>query len=144
MAIAPLLNGSQDPTVPLFCTRLVVSFVFATIFVYTPEVYPTSMRAMGVGIASLFSRAGGFASPFVSQQLLQSAGLGSVAGLYLTVFLISSISASLLPLDTKGKKMKETLEETKLSMQLSEYSNSNGKRTDPQDANKDAVKVPKS
>lgn len=142
--MAPLLHNSQDPTISLFFTRLMVSFVFATIFVYTPEVYPTSMRAMGVGIASLFSRAGGFASPFVSQQLLQSAGIGSVAGLYMVVFVASSISASLLPLETKGKKMQETIEETKLSMQLNGNSSLKNKRAGLQDTSKDTSTIPKS
>ncbi|GMH36295.1 hypothetical protein BSKO_04163 [Bryopsis sp. KO-2023] len=116
LAMSPLLIEGQDPTAFLFFTRLSVSFVFATIFVYTPEIYPTSVRAMGMGIASLFSRAGGLMAPFVSQQVLHSGGLGNVAGVYILSFLASGISASQFPLDTKGELMRDTVDETEQDM----------------------------
>lgn len=116
LSLAPLLIDGQDPTPFLFFARLSVSFIFATIFVYTPEIYPTSVRAMGMGIASLFSRAGGLMAPFVSQQVLHTGSLGNVAGIYMLSFLASGVAASMFPLDTRGELMRDTVDETEQDM----------------------------
>lgn len=43
---------------------------FSTVFLYTPEIYPTNYRNSGLGIASSISRIGGILAPFVSNLAL--------------------------------------------------------------------------
>ncbi|XP_078605268.1 organic cation transporter protein-like [Branchiostoma floridae x Branchiostoma japonicum] len=46
--------------------RCAIGVAFTTLTVYSPEVFPTVVRTMGVGVANMSSRAGGILSPFVS------------------------------------------------------------------------------
>ncbi|XP_078685954.1 organic cation transporter protein-like isoform X1 [Branchiostoma floridae x Branchiostoma belcheri] len=46
--------------------RCSIGVAFTTLTVYTPEVFPTVVRTMGVGVANMSSRVGGILSPFVS------------------------------------------------------------------------------
>ncbi|XP_052792947.1 organic cation transporter protein-like [Mya arenaria] len=43
---------------------------FSTVFLYTPEIYPTNYRNSGLGIASSISRIGGLLAPFASNLAL--------------------------------------------------------------------------
>ncbi len=40
---------------------------FAIIYMYTAEMFPTSVRAVAVGSGSLFARAGAVVAPYVTQ-----------------------------------------------------------------------------
>ena len=40
-------------------------FTFSLVFVYAPELYPTTVRTIGIGLASTMSAIGGIASPYV-------------------------------------------------------------------------------
>ena len=39
---------------------------FASLYVFTPELYPTNLRNVGISTASLFARIGGILSPFIA------------------------------------------------------------------------------
>ena len=54
-------------TVFLFMIRAFASGVFQAIYVYTPEVYPTSVRAFALGSCSAFARVGAIATPYIAQ-----------------------------------------------------------------------------
>ncbi|KAJ8303935.1 LOW QUALITY PROTEIN: hypothetical protein KUTeg_017518 [Tegillarca granosa] len=49
-----------------FIGKFGITASFSTIFLYTPELYPTNLRNSGIGIASAASRVGGMAAPYVS------------------------------------------------------------------------------
>ncbi|WAR02689.1 SVOP-like protein [Mya arenaria] len=51
----------------LFVARALISGAFQAAYVYTPEVYPTSMRAIGLGSCSGMARVGAIVTPFVAQ-----------------------------------------------------------------------------
>jgi len=54
-------------TLFLFLIRAFAIGVFQAVFVYTPEVYPTSVRAAAMGFCSASSRIGGIITPFIAQ-----------------------------------------------------------------------------
>ena len=54
-------------TIILFISRGVISGVFQAAYVYTPEVYPTHLRSVGVGVCSTMARFGAMVTPFVAQ-----------------------------------------------------------------------------
>ena len=54
-------------TIILFVCRGLIAGSFQGIYVYTPEVYPTTVRGMGLGIASSCGRVGGMIIPFIAQ-----------------------------------------------------------------------------
>lgn len=50
--------------------RGVIAGLFQAAYVYTPEVYPTSLRSVGVGGCSALARLGAMATPYVAQVCL--------------------------------------------------------------------------
>ncbi|KAK1335103.1 hypothetical protein QTO34_004683 [Cnephaeus nilssonii] len=51
----------------LFMLRALVAANFNTIYIYTAEVYPTTMRALGMGTSGSLCRIGAMVAPFISQ-----------------------------------------------------------------------------
>lgn len=95
-------------TVMLFFARGIIAGVFQAAYVYTPEVYPTSLRAVGVGSCSAMARLGAMVTPYVAQVLLKSS-----LSLAITIYTIAALSAAvacmLLPIETNGKELTESV-----------------------------------
>ena len=53
-------------TIILFVCRGIMGGVFQAMFVYTPEVYSTTVRGLGLGMSSTFGRIGGVLVPYVA------------------------------------------------------------------------------
>ncbi|XP_062612032.1 organic cation transporter protein-like [Saccostrea cucullata] len=93
-----------------FAGKFGISGSFMTIFLYTPEIYPTNLRALGMGLASAASRIGGMISPYAA-----------MFGAYIpwgpgVVFGSLSLGVTVLFLwlpETTGKELPDTLEEAK-------------------------------
>jgi len=39
--------------------------IFSVVYVYAPELYPTTVRSIGMGLASMMARIGGVAAPYI-------------------------------------------------------------------------------
>jgi len=91
-------------TLILFIARGIISGVFQAAYVYTPEVYPTYLRAVGVGVCSGMARLGAMVTPFVAQVLVKSS-FNLAIGLYGGVALMAVAASMLLPIETKGRAM---------------------------------------
>jgi len=98
------ISNRSTLTVVLFVARGIISGVFQAAYVYTPEVYPTYLRAVGVGVCSGMARLGAMVTPFVAQVLVKSS-LNVAVGLYGGVSILAMIAALLLPIETKGRAM---------------------------------------
>eukprot|EP00080_Pristionchus_pacificus_P017553 PDM77573.1 svop-1 [Pristionchus pacificus] len=90
----------------IFIGRAFISGAFQCAYVYTPEVYPTTLRASGLGAASGMARIGAIITPFVAQ-VAATSNLSYPVGIYGTAALIGLISALSLPIETKGRQMQE-------------------------------------
>ena len=73
---------------------------------YTPEYYPTVMRAVGLGTCSAMARIGAIITPFIAQVLLKMSPYLAIS-IYGTVALLASIACMLLPVETKGRALVE-------------------------------------
>ncbi|KAJ7309849.1 hypothetical protein JRQ81_007923 [Phrynocephalus forsythii] len=62
-----LCVGRKVLTVLLFIARAFISGGFQAAYVYTPEVYPTATRALGLGTCSGVARVGALITPFIAQ-----------------------------------------------------------------------------
>ncbi|KAF7240704.1 Synaptic vesicle 2-related protein [Varanus komodoensis] len=102
-----LCVGRQVLTVLLFIARAFISGGFQAAYVYTPEVYPTATRALGLGTCSGVARVGALITPFIAQVMLESS-------IYLTLIVYSgccvlaALASCLLPIETKGRGLQES------------------------------------
>ena len=86
--------------------RAFVTGVFQTMYVYTPEVYPTKVRGFGIGFLFSIARVGAIVTPYVAQVLFQASDYAAIA-MYAGSALILIVLALLLPLETKGKSLRD-------------------------------------
>ncbi|XP_048750180.2 organic cation transporter protein-like [Ostrea edulis] len=100
----PVLNGFA--VAMSFAGKFGISGSFTTIFLYTPEIYPTNLRALGLGLAATVAKFGGMVSPYAA--LLGSHiswGPGVVFG---SLSVLVTILFIWLP-ETTGKELPDTL-----------------------------------
>uniref|UniRef100_H3DEL5 Synaptic vesicle 2-related protein n=1 Tax=Tetraodon nigroviridis TaxID=99883 RepID=H3DEL5_TETNG len=109
MCIIPLYGcvGRASMTVLIFIARAFIAGGFQAAYVYTPEVYPTATRALGLGTSSGMARVGALITPFVAQVMLESS-------VYLALFvyccccLFAAIASCALPIETTGRALQES------------------------------------
>lgn len=100
-------------------TRVTVSAFTITLLVYTLEVFPTSVRNLGVGFCEITSFSGSIVTSFVAEIFVPKGNGLSVVLFYAAVlFAMSSISC-LLPYETAAKPLKDIADEPEY--ELSEY-----------------------
>ena len=109
ITICFLFNCSSSKTVVtaiLFMARALGSGLFQTAYVYTPEVYPTVLRSVGVGSCSGVARFGAMLTPYISQVLMKQS-IQAAVGVYVLVSLAATLCCILLPIETRGREMKD-------------------------------------
>ncbi|XP_063698042.1 synaptic vesicle 2-related protein [Culicoides brevitarsis] len=99
-----LITTTQDRvllTLILFLARGMIAGLFQAAYVYTPEVYPTALRSIGVGGCSALARVGAMATPYIGQVLFQSSVLSAVS-VYGVFAVLACFACLLLPYETRG------------------------------------------
>ncbi|KAL4523356.1 hypothetical protein Ndes2526A_g08050 [Nannochloris sp. 'desiccata'] len=86
----------------LFIARASIEASFSVLYVYTPEIYSTKIRAQGLALCNAFSRLGGFLAPFATVYLVESGRTGAAEGLLGVLLLAAAAAAMALPFETKG------------------------------------------
>ncbi|XP_062513785.1 synaptic vesicle 2-related protein-like isoform X2 [Corticium candelabrum] len=94
----------------VFITRALATGAFQAVYVYTPEIFPTSVRGLGLGCCSGAARLGAITTPFIAQVLLR-VSMDGAKGTYAAISLLCSVFALLLPIETKGRIMKEQVDQ---------------------------------
>lgn len=93
----------------MFAVRGFSAATFAWVYLYSVEVYPTSIRTFGMGTASTWARVGAMVTPFVAQVLL-AYSVATALWAYTAVCLICSFTAYCLPIETRGRAMPQFVE----------------------------------
>ncbi|XP_061907284.1 synaptic vesicle 2-related protein [Entelurus aequoreus] len=109
LCIIPLYGcvGRTSMTVLIFIARAFIAGGFQAAYVYTPEVYPTATRALGLGMSSGMARVGAFITPFVAQVLLESSVYLALS-VYCCCCLLAAIASCALPIETTGRGLQES------------------------------------
>ena len=76
-------------------------------YAYTPEVFPTRVRATGVGLASAIGRIGAIAAPTLVGFIYPIAGLFGVFGMTTTILILGALAVIFLGVPTKGRSLEE-------------------------------------
>ncbi|XP_068617193.1 synaptic vesicle 2-related protein [Brachionichthys hirsutus] len=109
MCMIPLYGcvGRASMTVLIFIARAFISGGFQAAYVYTPEVYPTATRALGLGTSSGMARVGALITPFVAQVMLESSVYLALS-VYCCCCLLAAIASCALPIETTGRGLQES------------------------------------
>ncbi|XP_028312267.1 synaptic vesicle 2-related protein [Gouania willdenowi] len=108
LCIIPLYGcvGRGSMTVLIFIARAFISGGFQAAYVYTPEVYPTATRALGLGTSSGMARVGALITPFVAQVMLEYS-IYLALSVYCCCSLVAAIASCALPIETTGRGLQE-------------------------------------
>ncbi|KAG8066197.1 hypothetical protein GUJ93_ZPchr0004g39337 [Zizania palustris] len=106
----PLIFSQADilTRVSLFGARLCISASFTIVYIYAPEIYPTSVRTTGIGVASSVGRIGGILCPLVAVALVHSCQQTTAILLFELVIFLSGMAVSFFPFETKGRRLNDT------------------------------------
>ncbi|XP_022143369.1 organic cation/carnitine transporter 7 isoform X2 [Momordica charantia] len=91
----------------LFGARICITSTFTVVYIYAPEIYPTSIRTTGVGVASSVGRIGGMICPLVAVALVKGCHQTAAIILFEIVILLSGICVVFFPFETKGQDLPE-------------------------------------
>lgn len=80
---------------------------YAGIYAYTPELYPTAVRATGMGVASSFGRIGGLSAPIVIGYTFRQIGFDGVFVITTIVLVIGALAVAWLGIATAGKSLEQ-------------------------------------
>ncbi|MGH8777935.1 MFS transporter [Paraburkholderia sp.] len=107
-----LANAGSDTSIVL--ASIFMSFamngVNAGEYAYTPEVFPTHLRATGMGTASAFGRIGAICSPMLVGYIYPLWGFAGVFGMTTVILLIGALAVLILGVSTSGKTLEEISE----------------------------------
>ena len=111
-AVAALLFGQAGVGTDAFIWAALLSFfnlgAWGVVYLYTPELYPTSVRATGAGIAAAVGRTGGILGPFLTPVLVKDyLGQTGVFAMFMVVLIATALFVFVLAEETKGRSLEE-------------------------------------
>ena len=109
-AISAYFFGQANTVTLIMFWGCLMSFfnlgAWGVLYTYTPEQYPTNIRAFGSGWASAIGRMGGIVAPLVvTQMMVQSNGFHHVFMMFTAVLLAVALVILVLGEETKGKTL---------------------------------------
>ncbi|XP_065106201.1 synaptic vesicle 2-related protein-like [Paramisgurnus dabryanus] len=113
VCILPLYACTQRTmlTIFIFIARAFISAGWQVAYLYTPEVFPTATRSIGIGTSSGLARVGALMTPFVAQVLLKSS-VSLTLSMYLVCCLLGTAACWVLPMETSGRSLQESTQAT--------------------------------
>ena len=104
--------GNAETATSLLMWGAAMSFfnlgAWGVIYTYTPELYPTSIRALGSGWAAGFGRIGGMLAPMLVGVLLANGfGIEIIFVMFASVFAIISVIVLALGIESKQKSLEQ-------------------------------------
>jgi MFS transporter, putative metabolite:H+ symporter len=101
-------GGAADQTqliVAGLCMQFCAFGMWSALYAYTPELYPTHVRATGTGFASAVGRIGSLIGPSLIGFILPTAGQSGVFALGAGAFTLAALVVLVLGEETKGRTL---------------------------------------
>lgn len=92
-------------TVVIFVGRAAILSAFTALFIITPELFPTRIRARAFGIANSLSRVGGMVAPFVGQGLVAKGQVRLAVYIFGSMSVVAAIASLFMGKETAGKPL---------------------------------------
>jgi putative MFS transporter len=110
-AAAAFLFGNAGTGTDAFVALALLSFfnlgAWGVVYTFSPELYPTAVRATGAGVAAAVGRLGGIIGPFLTPVLVPTLGQSGVFAMFMVVLLVTALGVWLLAEETKGRSLEE-------------------------------------
>ncbi|MFJ8651951.1 MFS transporter [Streptomyces rochei] len=104
------LTGGDSATGVLAWTSLAAVFLFGSnicLYLYTPELFPTRIRALGSSVGGAMNRLGVILGPIVVGALYAGGAIGTVFVTLAAVALVGSLSAAAGAEETSGRTLED-------------------------------------
>lgn len=102
----------------LFGARICITAVATIVYIYAPEIYPTSVRTTGVGVASSMGRIGGMTCPLVAVSLVHNCHQTAAILLFETIIFVAGICVMLFPIETSGRELNDEVSDLNREVEL--------------------------
>lgn len=108
LAIVAITGARSVTTVMILATLSygVIGSANAVLYLYTPEVYPTRMRAIGTGLATAWLRVASAMGPAIVGALVSAGGVGSVFWMF-TAGAVAGAFSALGMIETRGRRLEQ-------------------------------------
>jgi putative MFS transporter len=108
LAYLGLLGAASVVNVIIFATIAygIVGSTNAVLYLYTPEIYPTRMRALGTGLATSWLRIASAVAPTLVGLLVGSGGIASVFLMLAGVSVVGALIGSQM-METRGRQLED-------------------------------------
>jgi putative MFS transporter len=99
--------ASSDKSMVLagVCLSFFMNGTYAGVYAYTPELFPTEVRATGMGTASSVGRIGGMISPILVGWIYPQLGFAGVFGMTTAVLLAGALVVLTMGVQTKNRSL---------------------------------------
>ncbi len=108
--VALAMLGATTPIQVLILAGLayaIVQTVTFSLYLYSAEIYPTRLRALGTGLGSAWLRLGSSAGPLVVGFTMAQFGIQYVFAVFAAVLVFGAIVTGLGAIETKGRVLEE-------------------------------------
>jgi len=84
----------------------IIGSINAVLYLYTPEIYPTRMRAIGTGLATSWLRFASAVGPAMVGFIVGATGIGSVFLMFAAVSIVGLLAAARM-IETRGQRLEK-------------------------------------
>lgn len=84
-----------------------ITTISLALYLYSSEIYPTRVRALGTGTGTAWVRLASIIGPFVVGMILPGGGLGGVFLMFAIAALVGGIVTALFAMETRGRTLEE-------------------------------------
>jgi len=85
----------------------ILQTVTFSLYLYSAEIYPTRLRAIGTGTGSAWLRLGSSAGPIAVGWVMSSMGIQYVFGAFAVILVVGALVTAVFAVETKGRVLEE-------------------------------------
>jgi MFS transporter, putative metabolite:H+ symporter len=108
LALLGLIGAGSVASVIILATLAygIIGSTNAVLYLYTPEIYPTRMRALGTGLGTSWLRLASMAGPVAVGAVMSARGIAAVFLMFAAVSVAGALAASQM-IETRGRRLEE-------------------------------------
>ena len=100
-------NSAVEVLILVTCVYAVIQTISFSLYLYSAELYPTRLRAIGTGFGSAWLRAGSSVGPMLVGFLMADLGIQYVFAVFAGVAAVGGVVTVLFAIETKGRVLEE-------------------------------------